>query len=433
MIDIENILDMGVAEDIKEIDSGKGLIADIKLWSDKFLNFVNSLNSSKHTLRAYTFTKKSLIEFVKDKRNFTEDCSSLSEFNLHLVNNYLVYLENYNINRDYGGIEYRIMILFKFKDEVLKCKSINSFLQLPKVLQNKLTINEIETFEYMVNDFARFMQKNNTVPNKLKNEHIKNYIASIKKASNKTMQLRKAALQSFFSYIDKSTKQNHFKDMYWEMKKYPLPKETNKVIKSAFDEKLLDKLLNILSDYPKHLKKYIKDESKIYKNSKYTAYKNTLMILIMLHGGARAAEVVNIKFSDISLIEVKSGAKMYQFAVVGKGNKNRHIYVKKEHIVNHLEHIYTNRGDNVHLSSKKNNSKPLTTQALFLFAEKMFKMIDSNKKGLHIFRHHFASNFAENNGNIKLLQDLLGHSNITTTMIYSDVRDKAKAEALSEF
>ena len=61
--------------------------------------------------------------------------------------------------------------------------------------------------------------------------------------------------------------------------------------------------------------------------------------------------------------------------------------------------------------------------------DKLNNIKSDSASGLHIFRHLFGSEFAEKNGNIKILQDLLGHSVITTTMIYSKVGEKAKKEA----
>ena len=55
-----------------------------------------------------------------------------------------------------------------------------------------------------------------------------------------------------------------------------------------------------------------------------------------------------------------------------------------------------------------------------------------SQAGLHIFRHHFGSTFASKQGNMKVLQQLLGHVNISTTMIYIQVNDEVLADAVMQ-
>jgi integrase/recombinase XerD len=243
------------------------------------------------------------------------------------------------------------------------------------------------------------------------------------------MQQRKASLQAFLSFIDKSMKQEHFKSMYWEFNMYPLPTQNSKVKKLAFEEALLIKLVDVLHDYPKNINKYL---VKIYAHSEYTAYKNTFMILIMMYGGCRASEALSIKYSDIIETQSSDATPLYEITVIGKGLKERPVYIKQVHLKEHLEYLLANRGANDFISGKKNSDTPLSRQPLFSFTKKIFNLAGSDKKGLHIFRHHFASSFVEQNGNIKILQELLDHSNITTTMIYSDISNEAKKDALGK-
>lgn len=429
MINIVKLLKKETIEENLSIDTGKGIKADLVYWSDKFLSYVNSSTKSKETLRSYEFITSSIIDYIDGVSKHKYINANLSDFDSIKCNEFLEYLENFTINREYGILEYRIEILFRFVDDILNCKNIASFLSLPGLLANKYSVQEMETFEYMINEFAEYLKGTNGQPNEINNNYIKNYIAGIKKLSNKTMQQRKAALQSFLSYIDKSMKCEHFKSFYWELNSYPLPKQNSKVLKCAFDEVLVEKLLYILTDYPLNIGMY---KNKVYKNSIYSAYKNTFLILIMMCGGARASEAVHIKFSDIESFKTEEGSLMHKITVLGKGNKERHLYIKSHQINRHLEYLKGNRGVNEYISGKTSIHKPMSTQGLYMFAKMIFQLAESDKKGLHIFRHHFASNFAEKNGNIKLLQELLDHVNISTTMIYSDIREKIKIDALNE-
>ena len=429
MIDISKLLNNGETEHKEVINTGKGIEEDLRYWGDKFLQFVKVSKPSKHTLRSYRFTLKTLEDFFVHLKSSNSNKLNLSDFSVALANNFLSYIENYTTNKEYGTLEERLSVLFKFSDDLVNCKSISEFLMLPEKLVNNFSIEEIDTFHYMINDFANFMKNVEVLPKDINNRLIKNYIDNIPTLSNKTMQQRKAALQSFLTYIDKSTKTEHFKNMYWELKKYPLPKHNSKVIKCAFDEELLERIAFVLNDYPQNIEQYWSGK---YNGKEYIAYKNTLLILIMMYGGARASETVHITYDDIELIFTDDKVKMYKITVLGKGNKERPLYIKEEYLKKHLDFLITNRGKNKYISGKPEGEMPLTTQALFTFAKKIFTLSGSEKKGLHIFRHHFASNFIEKNGNIKLLQELLDHASVSTTMIYSDVREKVKLDALSQ-
>ncbi|MDF1876067.1 site-specific integrase [Sulfurimonas sp. SAG-AH-194-I05] len=427
MINIESILNKGLKANSISIDTGKGILGDLEFWGGKFMHHVNNSKHSDNTLRSYGFIIRTLIEYFRDIIALKDTIDKISAINATIINGYLSYLENYAVNKEYGSIEKRISILFRYTEDIVKCKDIKAFTELPLVLSERYTIDEAEVFEYMIKEFALYMQNENLSPKEINNHSIQNYIVNVSTLSATTMQQRKASLQSFLSYIDKSTQKDFFKQFYWEMKSYKTTKKNNKVHKGAFDEKLLEKLIFILKDYPFNINTY---KQKVYANSEFSACKNTLLILIMLHGGARASEATHIRYEDIQEIVRDDGKRLYKIEVLGKGDKSRYIYILKEHIHKHIELLHTLKGSNPYISGKKNTLTPLRTQSLYLFAEYIFLLLGEKKSGLHIFRHHFASSFAEKNGNIKLLQDMLGHSNITTTMIYSDVREVAKIDAV---
>jgi len=431
MIDIDKLLNNEVSREKEVVNRGGGIICDLEYWMEKFISFMEASKLSKQTQRSYSLTLSALKEFCLNKYGSNEENINLSDFNAVVANEFLVYMENYNVNKEFGDLKYRIGILFKYSDNILHCNSIEELLNVPKELCDKFSISEMETFDYMIKQFANFLSQRKIQPAEVNNSIIAEYIKSIPVLSNKTMQQRKAGLQSFLSYIDRSTKEELFKTIYWELKKYPLPKQNSKVIKGAFDEELVKNILFVLNDYAKNTEKYV-SYKKHTKSSCFAGYKNAFLILVMMYGGARASEATNIKFSDVEEITLDNGDQMYKIKVLGKGNKERFLYLKKIYIKEYYEYLVLHKGKNNYISGKQSSEKPLTRQALFNFAKKIFKLAGSEKKGLHIFRHHFASNFVEKNGNIKLLQEILDHSNVSTTMIYSNVREKIKLGALNE-
>lgn len=426
MIDLDTILAQNISDSKKELSSEHGLLYDVEEWSTLFIKHLENTKTSKHTLRSYKFILKTLKEFLTNLLNQKKSTHTFDTLDAKLFNEYLTFIEMYKINSEYGNLEQRLKILFTCKEAIFSSHSLEEFYALSSTQSSKISLEQMDTFEYMLTSFGKFIEKNPTPFSKIDNNYLKKYIDNLDKLSNKTMQQRKASLQSFLSFIDKTLNSEHFSSMYWELKEYPLAKENSKVKKMAFDEKLLSDLLFILHNYPKEIDGYL---IRSMSNSQYSAYKNSLLILIMMYGGCRASEVVNICFDDIEHIENNS-IGIYEITVLGKGNKKRVVYIKEDIIALHVEYLHKHRGKNSFISGKKESTSPLSTQMLYEFSRKIFSLIGSDKKGLHIFRHHFASNFAEKNGNIKLLQELLDHSSITTTMIYSDVREQVKKDAL---
>ena len=109
------------------------------------------------------------------------------------------------------------------------------------------------------------------------------------------------------------------------------------------------------------------------------------------------------------------------FTVVGKGGKARLCFIDKR--THDLLNIYlTNRQDNNQaLFTGKFNSHRITPgniQEIFRIARKNAQIPHATP---HTMRHSFSTNFLRNNGNMRYLQDLLGHSSLETTQMYAHV------------
>jgi len=422
MINLEEVLNNEVLSKKVKLSPTNNLQSDFLFWCEKFESFKVNQGVSTHTLKSLMFICRSLEEFNTLDKDTISNYKILDDIDSAYLNKYLDYLSQYKINSEYGLLEYRLSILFRCSDKIKQQNSIKGFKSLIDKCSDAFTPDEMNTFEYMINDFALYMEKYPVDFNMIDNEYVKGYIANIEKLTNKSMQQRKASLQSLLSFIDKSVKKNHFKNMYWELKEYPLVKQKQK--KYAFDEQFLENFLSTMQEYVKNA-----NSNARRGDIELIAYKNTFLILVMLHGGCRSSEAVNLKYDDVELDRTKDGTGVYRLSLIGKGNKFRYTYIKQELLKEHLEYLIEHRGVNQYISGKPKGDKPLSTRQLFRFAKKMFELSGSEEQGLHIFRHHFASSFAEKKKDIKSLQEILGHSNINTTMIYSDVRDESIKEA----
>lgn len=149
-------------------------------------------------------------------------------------------------------------------------------------------------------------------------------------------------------------------------------------------------------------------------------YRNKAMLELMYSSGLRISELVDLKLNNIDL---DNG----YVRCLGKGKKERIIpigeiaieYLKKyinEYRNSMKKGYYT---ENVFLN---NHGKNITRQGFFLIIKNIAKEknIDKNITP-HMLRHSFATHLLNNGANLRTIQEMLGHSSITTTQIYTNV------------
>lgn len=149
-------------------------------------------------------------------------------------------------------------------------------------------------------------------------------------------------------------------------------------------------------------------------------YRNKAMLELMYSSGLRVSELVDLKLNNIDL---DNG----YVRCLGKGKKERIIpigeiaieYLKKyinEYRNSMKKGYYT---ENVFLN---NHGKNITRQGFFLIIKNIAKEknIDKNITP-HVLRHSFATHLLNNGANLRTIQEMLGHSSITTTQIYTNV------------
>lgn len=143
------------------------------------------------------------------------------------------------------------------------------------------------------------------------------------------------------------------------------------------------------------------------------------IILVIARTGVRVSELIKLKTADL--------AKGYS-DIVSKENKQRRIYYP-ESLVEELkslcpdEYIITG----IH-------HKPLSTRGI---SERLKDLADKAEVPRHVvfphsFRHYFAKTFIKNGGDLSLLGDLLGHSNLSTTALYTRKTVAEQMQAVNE-
>lgn len=171
-----------------------------------------------------------------------------------------------------------------------------------------------------------------------------------------------------------------------------------------------------------------------------TGYRDAMLLSLLYTTAARINEILSIKIADL---RIDSDAPYVM--ITGKGEKNRPAYLPKKLVKNLRKYIKKFHGnqpspDNCLFYSRvKGKDVKLTPEAIDKRLKQYAAAINSKCQdvplGLHAhqFRHARASHLLDNNvANIAQLSKLMGHEQLSTTMIYLDVTTNMKAKAMME-
>ena len=143
--------------------------------------------------------------------------------------------------------------------------------------------------------------------------------------------------------------------------------------------------------------------------------RNRLFIQFLYSTGCRVSEAVKLQTVDLNLKE--------RIAMVkgGKGNKDRMIILSKEWIKEVKKYLKRKKVKSQFVFSKK-NGKPFSTDTVQRIVNKAAKKAGIEKHVTpHTLRHSYATHLLEAGENIRKIQELLGHSSLNTTQIYTQV------------
>lgn len=290
-----------------------------------------------------------------------------------------------------------------------------------KLNNEKKSKNTIDSYDRNLNKFFDFLYQYDEELSfeELREQDIFEYIEYRSNISEQQHELSVSSknqmisnLKKFFSYIERN-----------ERKPYD------------FDKVFSDIKIKKIVSTPKGLEtdKYIKlinyfDVYKVNHKNKFIAYRNVLLIKLMLFSGARVSEAINIRYNQI---ENCSKNTLYKISVIGKGSKSRYIYIEKSLIDNELNFLLglNNISSNDYIATTIRN-KQLDRVQLYKAANIIYKEAGlDGVSEVHILRHTYAKKKVHEIP-INILQKLLGHSVITTTSIYTKATDQMVEDSL---
>lgn len=154
--------------------------------------------------------------------------------------------------------------------------------------------------------------------------------------------------------------------------------------------------------------------------------KYRLMIAISYACGLRVSEVVNVKTADLDLDELVIYVKE------AKGRKDR-LSVLPARLQDDLRNAIAGKRPDDFVFASNRGGKLTTTSLQKMFRQSLSKAKVIKPATFHSLRHSFATHLLENGTDVRYVQALLGHSNIRTTQIYTQVTNPAIKNIKSPF
>ena len=274
---------------------------------------------------------------------------------------------------------------------------LEKFIEYLRVEKN-YSIHTLKAYKTDLNNFQKFLVDSNF---NVKIENVDYRIIRLwivklvnEKISNRTINRKVSSLKTFYKFLIKTN----------TIKSSPLiahfPLKQPKKIQVPFSKEEINNLLD---------NDYFKDN--------YSGVLKKTIIIFFYFTGVRRIELISLKLSDVDLDS--SILKIY-----GKRNKERIIPILpklKKAIVNYLNSKSKNV-DNLKLNLLflTKDGKQLSEKFVYRTVNEYFKIVSPKvKKAPHVLRHSFATHLINEGADINSVKELLGHSSLSSTQIYS--------------
>lgn len=271
--------------------------------------------------------------------------------------------------------------------------------------EKKYSENTISSYKRDLNKINSYLKKDFI---KLTKADIQKYIQNLSKnESSNTISRTISSLKSFYKFleINKYTNTNPLTTIISPKTARKLPK----VLSEEEVNKLLD--INLNNDFD---------------------YRNKAMLELMYSSGLRVSELINLTVNDVDL-------KNSLVRIFGKGSKERIVPLNdyatealNNYILYHRPKLFKQKENNYLFLN--NHGNQMTRQGFFKTLKKITK-----EKGIkselspHTLRHSFATHLLKYGADLRSIQELLGHSDISTTQIYTHITNEMLEKNYHEY
>ncbi len=263
--------------------------------------------------------------------------------------------------------------------------------------EKRYSPNTVLNYVADINECSKFFAAESIFPSKVTYQDIRAYIVflSENKFTSRSINRKLSSLRSFYKFLIK----------IGDLELSPLdlidPVKEEKKIQIPISKDEMNMLFNI---------------DNIFKED-FEGSRDLLIIELLYQTGIRKSELINLKRGDVDFVTKT-------IKVLGKRNKERIIPISKT-LVRVIKRYYVYSKD--YYKSEITNLI-ITKKGKRIYPSLVFKVVNhylslvttKEKKGPHILRHSFASHLLDSGADLNAIKELLGHSSLASTQVYTN-------------
>ncbi len=279
-------------------------------------------------------------------------------------------------------------------------RSFLNYLLVDKGLSN----NTVKAYEADISSFFQWLDNKDLKYKNLKEDHINQYISFLfqRKMRSSSVNRKISSIKSFYIFL---VKRNFVKNS--PLNDLVTPKQ-EKYLPESMSEAEVDKLLNS------------PDVANKIEN------RDKAMIEMLYATGMRISELVNLKITDVDM-------KRCVVKVFGKGSKER-LVPFGETALDSLKSYLNEREQSSSKEIFLSNRGKKMTRVAFWQRVKVYLIRENLKNSIspHTLRHAFATHLLNRGADLRSVQLLLGHSDLSTTQIYTHIAKQRLSDVLKK-
>ncbi|NAS14346.1 tyrosine-type recombinase/integrase [Poritiphilus flavus] len=282
--------------------------------------------------------------------------------------------------------------------------------------EKKLSKKTIEAYTSDLKQFKKYINEEFDIQDfrLIRREHIKKHLVNINKYAPRTVKRKIATLKVFYSHLlyEDCISENPFDKIRINIR---VQKSLPSVLSLIEVTAILKQLQSQKSEAPNNSMRYRQ------------VIRNIAIVELLFATGIRVSELCFLKKSNIH-------SDFSTIKILGKGNKERIIPITNSETISALKDYYCLFREKIDRNSfffiNRLNHR-ISEQSVRHLIKKISQDSGINR-GItpHVFRHTFATQLLEANINIRYIQELLGHSSINITQIYTHVSHQRTSEIL---
>ena len=286
---------------------------------------------------------------------------------------------------------------------------IEQFLQY-LMIDLGLSTNTISAYRNDLNQYFITIDQNNNSINYTKaitRENINQYVKTMQKKqyASATISRKIASIKSFVSYLEEEgiLFENVTKNIQTPRKGQSIPNTLN-----------VEDMISIL-DY-------------LRRDISLAGIRNLTMVELLYATGMRVSELISLNLNDVS-------TEQQHLRCTGKGSKQRMVPIYpsiatllSDYINFVRPKLTTKRSSDMESVFVNSRGYKLTRRSIWLLTKEIVNSTKIKSFSPHTLRHSFATHLLEGGASLKNVQDLLGHSNISTTQIYTHINNNKLME-----